>query len=304
MNIIELCELNEKVKDPRFVADCDALYHKTVEETAKRIVEDKENCPIILISGPSGSGKTTTALMLEKALDGMGHETHTLSMDNYFYPLNKKEQELALEDKIDLESPLRVDVDFLNSQLEDIIACKPVSLPKFNFSENTREHSGKILHRKKGEIVVLEGIHVLNPDVVTVRNTVGIYVSVRTRIRTACDRIIHPEYIRLLRRMHRDVTQRGRSYQDTVTMYPRVQRGENMYIMPYKNRADYDFDTFFPYELSVFANMDIEAMKKSGATRVIPEIIELLSGVQPIDPASVPRDSLIREFIGGGQFEY
>ena len=74
--------------------------------------------------------------------------------------------------------------------------------------------------------------------------------------------------------------------------------------MPYKHRADFDFDTFFPYELNVFANMDVEAMKKAGIEREIPELIQLLSGVHPLDPAYVPRDSLIREFIGGGQFEY
>ncbi len=304
MNIVQLLDLNDKINDPDFAKKCDAAYRETVENTAKKIVEDKQNCPIILISGPSGSGKTTTALMLEKALDGMGHETHTLSMDNYFQPLTEEEQALVIEDKIDLESPTRVDAEFLNSQLADIIACKPVELPRYNFSTQKREKSGKILHRREGELVILEGIHALNPSVVTVENTVGIYVSVRTRIQTACGRIIHPEYIRLLRRMHRDVTQRGRNYYDTVTMYPRVQRGENKYIMPYKHRADFDFDTFFAYELNVFANMNIDAMKKAGIEREIPELIELLSGVHPLDPACVPRDSLIREFIGGGQFEY
>ena len=304
MNIIQLTDLNNKIKDPDFAKNCDEQYRLTVENIAKKIIEDKQNCPIILISGPSGSGKTTTALMLEKALDGMGHETHTLSMDNYFKPLTDEEQRLVDEDKIDLESPNRVDTEFLNSQLADIIACKPVELPRYNFNTKNREKSGKILHRKEGEIVILEGIHALNPAVITVKNTVGIYVSVRTRIQTACGSIIHPEYIRLLRRMHRDVTQRGRNYCDTVTMYPRVQRGENKYIMPYKHRADFDFDTFSPYELNVFANMDIAAMKEAGIEREIPELIELLSGVHPLDPACVPKTSLIREFIGNGEFEY
>lgn len=304
MRVLDLCELNDKTKDASFILKCEKEYEKTVQDVAQAIATDKENCPIILISGPSGSGKTTTALMLEAALDAMGHETHTLSMDNYFYPMTKEEQQLALEDKIDLESPARVDTEFLNSQLADIIACKPVELPKFNFTDNVRERSGKILARKPGEIVVLEGIHALNPDVVTVDKTVKIYVSVRTRVKTACGRLIHPEYVRLLRRMYRDVTQRGRSYADTITMYPRVQRGENMYIMPYKHLADYDFDTFMPYEINAFRNGDLDAMEKAGVGREIPELIELLQSAEPMDLNLVGKNSLIREFIGGGRFEY
>ncbi len=301
---IEISEINKKITDAQFILDCENSYHNTVLDTAKKIIADKDNCPIILISGPSGSGKTTTAMMLEKALDEMGHETHVLSMDNYFYPMTKEQQKLANEDKIDLESPERVDIEFLNSQLADIIACKPVMLPKFNFTDNIREESGKILHRKEGEMVILEGIHALNPDVITVDKTVGIYVSVRTRVVTPDGKIIHPENIRLLRRLHRDTTQRGRSYSETIKMYPRVQRGENKYIMPYKHRADFDFDTFVPYELNVFAGMDLEAMEKAGIGNELPEIIDLLKNASPLKCDKVGKMSLVREFIGGGCFEY
>jgi len=301
---IEITEINKKITDAQFIADCENRYQQTVLDTAKKIIAEKDNCPIILISGPSGSGKTTTAMMLEKALDEMGHETHVLSMDNYFIPMTKEQQQLALEDKIDLESPERVDTEFLNAQLADIIACKPVMLPRFNFTDNVREDSGKILHRKDGEMVILEGIHALNPDVITVDKTVGIYVSVRTRVVTPDGKIIHPENIRLLRRMHRDTTQRGRSFDETIKMYPRVQRGENMYIMPYKHRADFDFNTFVPYELNVFAGMDLDAMQKAGIGDELPEIIELLKHANPLECCKVGKNSLLREFIGGGCFEY
>ncbi len=301
---ISITEINKKINDPAFIAECEEKYHNTVTDTAKKIITQKDNCPIILISGPSGSGKTTTAMMLEKALDDMGHETHVLSMDNYFHPLSKEQQKLAAEDKIDLESPERVDIEFLNAQLTDIIACKPVMLPKFNFTDNIREESGRILHRKEGEMVILEGIHALNPNVITVDKTVGIYVSVRTRVETPDGRLIHPENIRLLRRMHRDTVQRGREYSETIQMYPRVQRGENKYIMPYKHRADFDFDTFVPYELNVFANMDLEAMEKAGIGNEVPELIELLKSANPLKCECVGKNSLLREFIGGGCFEY
>ena len=93
---IEITEINKKIADAQFIADCENSYQQTVLDTAKKIIAEKDNCPIILISGPSGSGKTTTAMMLEKALDEMGHETHVLSMDNYFYPMTKEQQQLAL----------------------------------------------------------------------------------------------------------------------------------------------------------------------------------------------------------------
>lgn len=301
---IEITEINKKINDSQWIESCEKAYQQTVQDTAKKIISTKDNCPIILISGPSGSGKTTTAMMLEKALDEMGHETHVLSMDNYFYPMTKEQQKLALEDKIDLESPDRVDREFLNAQLADIIACKPVMLPKFNFTDNLREDSGKILHRKEGEMVILEGIHALNPDVITVDKTVGIYVSVRTRVITPDGKTIHPENIRLLRRMHRDTTQRGREYSETIKMYPRVQRGENKYIMPYKHLADFDFDTFVPYELNVFAGMDLDAMKKAGIDKELPDIINLLKSATPLENCKVGKNSLLREFIGSGCFEY
>ncbi len=306
MTQVLLEDINKKIKDRAFLEKCDKEYLDNVRKTAQAIIDKNDDCAIILISGPSGSGKTTTALTLEKMLDSCGHETHVLSMDNYFYPMTKEQQKLALEDKIDLESPERVDKDFLNAQLADIIACKPVKLPKFNFKDNIREDSGITLHRKPGECVILEGIHALNPDVIKIDKdkSVRVYVSVRSRVKTPEGNIIHPEYIRLIRRMHRDATQRGRSYSETVKMYPRVQRGENLYIMPYKHLADFDFDTFVPYELNVFSFMDLDALKKERIGDKFPQIIELLKSAEPLDKKEVGQFSLLREFIGGSKFEY
>ena len=134
---------------------------------AEEIAEHRRTCPIILLSGPSGSGKTITAMMLESILDGMGLETHTLSMDHYFKSITPEQLKLAEIGEFDLESPERVDIPFLNQQLKAIRDCEPVELPRYDFRISSRVPSGRVLQRKPEELVILEGIHALNPSVIT-----------------------------------------------------------------------------------------------------------------------------------------
>ena len=173
----------------------DSDYQKRLHEIADDIAKHREQRPIILLSGPSGSGKTTTAQMIEQILDVQGIETHTLSLDNYFRSLTDADKELFAQGKLDLESPNRVDSEFLSEQLSAIEAGEPVELPIYDFKESARVMSGNILHRKKGELVILEGIHSLNPDVIRIpdEKTAKIYVSVRTRI-TNNSEILHPSF--------------------------------------------------------------------------------------------------------------
>ena len=189
-----------------FIAAAEDNYNRQLDEIADYIAANRDTCPIVLISGPSGSGKTTTALMLESKLDSRGLQTHTLSQDNYFNTQTAEDQALLEQGKFDLESPERVDADLLNSQLQDLIDGKTIRLTEFDFHTGTRHDSGKTLTRKEGEIVILEGIHTLNPDVVRLpeTQTVRLYVSVRTRVEGPDGWVMHPKYVRVLRRMLRD----------------------------------------------------------------------------------------------------
>lgn len=302
--IIELNQLlnNDKLS---FVAECDNEYANKTKDVAELIKKNIDKTPIILLSGPSGSGKTTTALSVEKILDESGFETHTLSLDNYFHPLTDFEKEMLAQGKIDLESPKRVDVDFLNSQLEKMINCEAVSLPKFDFKDNKRVDSGVVLKRGKTEPIILEGIHSLNPDVIQIpdENTLKIYVSVRTRIGYGSI-LMHPSKIRLIRRIIRDSIFRNRLPEDTIKMFHSVELGEEKYIMPYKHRANVDIDTFIPYELSVYKPLALDKLKGLTKTDEIAEIIAVLSAFDSMSEQDVPKNSLIREFIGNGRFEY
>ncbi|MBQ9894255.1 MAG: adenylyl-sulfate kinase [Ruminococcus sp.] len=303
---IEVNRINEGLQNSpkEFIEAANADYTYRLDKIADEIIAHRDEKPVILLAGPSGSGKTTTAMMIEKLLDEKGHATHTLSMDNYFCPLSTEEKELASQGKMDLESPLRMDKDLLNSQIEAMSNCEEVILPKYNFKSSSRE-AGKPFRRNKGELVIFEGIHALNPDVITVPDDQiwKIYVSVRTRV-TDGETVLHPSRVRLLRRMIRDKKFRKRSLRETMNMFHSVEAGENKYIMPYKYRSDYDIDTFMPYEISAYRGALIDQLREMTDVPEINETLAILEKTDTLDNKLIPSDSLVCEFIGNSQFKY
>lgn len=288
-----------------FIRRAEANYHHQLTAIADHIAAHRDTCPIVLISGPSGSGKTTTARMLEAELDRRGLETHTLSQDNYFRTNTPEETVLRQAGQLDLESPARVDDVLLADQLESIIACRPVELPVFDFHTCECRPSGTVFTRKPGEIVILEGIHALNPAVVPLpeNRTVRLYVSVRTRVEGQDGTLLHPKYVRLLRRMLRDVSGRGRPAAGTLAMLNSVETGEQKYIMPYKHRSTFDIDTFCPYELNVYRGLLPDEITTLRDHPDMVGLMNVLTATLPLEQTLVPPTALIREFIGGGVYE-
>jgi len=304
---IEVTRINNGLTaDPKgYVQAVNEEYQYQLERITENIISSRNDRPVILLSGPSGSGKTTTAFMIEKLLDEAGFETHTISMDNYFCPLTHEEKELAALGKMDLESPDRIDADLLNTQIEAIDRGEEIEIPKYNFADSAREHSGLFLKRGKGELVIFEGIHALNPAVITVPDSklIKLYVSVRTRV-TCGDIILHPSKVRLMRRMIRDKNFRNRALRETMNMFHSVESGENKYIMPYKHRSDYDIDTFMAYELNAYRDSLIDQLRELSDFPELADVTAVLEQLVPLDKKDIPRDSLICEFIGRGQFKY
>lgn len=296
--------INETIRAGKesFVAQVDGAYLAQIQTIADDICAHAAERPIILLAGPSGSGKTTSALLLEHLLDNSGYETHTLSMDDYYLPFNADQLELVNQGKIDLESPGRLDIPFLNEQLADILAGRSVELPRYDFAASARVKRGVTLQRHPGELVILEGIHALNPEVISLPEdqTCRIYVSVRTRV-TVGDHTLHPAFIRLVRRMLRDRATRGRSFAETIRMFESVQRGENRYIMPFKSRSNFDIDTFHAYELSVYKTMLNERLPAYSRMAEIAVLQQVLDTLEPLPSSQVPAASLIREFVGGSE---
>lgn len=276
-------------------------YYRQVLQAVELVAANADKRPVIFLAGPSGSGKTTTALLIERELDRRGMETHTLSMDDYFSPLTEEELALLHENKLDLEKPTRVDIPFFQAQLGDLLSGKEIPLPRYDFTESKRIFDGRTLQRKPGELVIMEGIHALNPAVTGyTEQTTRLYVSVRTRVTAKDGKTLHPSKIRLARRLLRDLQGRGRPLTETISMRERVDLGEQRYIMPFKQNAHFSIDSFFSSELSVyrpFLYNDLKALLPEYPD--LEDLVQVFGELPELDDTMVPPDSLLREFIGG-----
>lgn len=307
MRFINISQLNKTIKNDAaaFIEKTNRDYTKKVGAVASSIADNIKERPLVLLSGPSGSGKTTTAYRIKDALGEIGINSHIVSMDNYFITNSKLDEKSVPRDEegnIDLESPYRVDITLFQEQMKLMSEGQKVDIPVFDFV--TQEHSSYIpLTRKKDEIIIIEGIHALNPEVTgsTGEKASCVYVSVRTRLKTDNGDILHPSQVRLMRRLIRDRLFRGRSFDDIFAMFTSVQRGENLYIMPHKHRADYDVDTFIDYEASVYKSIiydELKAYKETAFPDLRKMTLRYLKELEPISAELIPDNSLIKEFIG------
>ncbi len=303
MKCIPVKELNAKAAEAgALVLEAENLYADQISKAAQRIYRERRERPIVLISGPSGSGKTTTAGRIQRLLEDNGCRAHTISMDNYFLPLTEQEKQLAEQGLFDFESPRRLDTELFKTHLEKLSRGGEIDVPAFDFAKQDR-CPGMPLSCKPGDIVIMEGIHALNPDV-TGRSdsyTNRVYVSVRTRLEHGGE-LLHPSKIRLMRRLIRDKLYRGRSITETMDFFRSVERGENLYIMPYKHRANFDIDTFIEYEPMVYRDILLGDLEKAAESyenyAQYADIEKILRALEPVSPDIVPDNSLIREFIG------
>lgn len=309
MKHINICDINSKINSNvnGFINDAERLYQKNLLVTANSI---KKNCaekPIVLLSGPSGSGKTTSALRISKILNESGISSKVISMDNYFLPCTEDNLPMDGNGNVDLESPYRLDIRLLKEHMNAISNCMEIQIPTFDFSTQTRSAFTPYKHQEN-EIVIFEGIHALNPLVTNVRSDATcIYVSVRTRIVNQKGEYLHPRKIRLMRRLIRDSLFRGRKFEEVSEMFESVSKGEELYIMPFKTRADFDIDTFMAFEPSVYLAFLMDGLKNLGNCNGFDnckKILQFLGEITPIDPQLVGETSLVREFIGGSTFTY
>jgi uridine kinase len=297
MRIIPIESINSRASryPEDFVSFAEAEYRLGIVDAALGIMERRDK-PIVLITGPSGSGKTVTAHRLKAELQKLGAVPCIISMDNYFLPLE------GSIDNVDLESPDRVDRALFQEQTEKILRGEEVVLPVFNFLKQDREEGSKYT-RGKDEIVIFEGIHALNPDVTgkLLESANSVYVSVRTRIKNEKNNsTLHPSKIRLTRRFVRDKLYRGRTLLQTMEKFKSVERGEKLYIMPYKKNARFDIDTLILYEPCVYKKHVLPELKELAVKNpLVSELAVFLEEMEDVGDELVPEFSLVREFIGG-----
>ena len=298
------------VSDPKgFIDECDGVYAKRVETAADMIIENSRRSPIVLLSGPSGSGKTTTARKISEALERRGVHAHYVGMDDYFLTVDPATAPRTPEGDIDFESPLCLDMELLNEHFSMLAEGKRIYVPKYEFSRQMRViEPSKSIKLKKDEIVVFEGIHALN-DMITQRHpdAFKLYISARSNVEFNGEVVFKGTWFRLVRRTVRDYKFRGADPDQTLSMWANVRRGEKANISPFKNKADFQFDSSFPYEMAVMneAATKLFSSIPEGIERY-DELRQVLPALQlfgVIDESLVAPDALIREFIGGGEYE-
>ena len=308
----QLQEINDRIRSDvtAFLEECDQNYRQRISLAADKIVANLERSPLVLLSGPSGSGKTTTALKIEEELERRGVHSRAIAMDNYFRTLNRETAPRTPEGDIDFESPRCLDMELLDRHFTALSRGEEVVVPKFEFARQMRnDNRGTPLRLGKNEIAIFEGIHALNDDIAGRHpEAIKLYISARSDVNEGAQLRFKGTWMRLTRRAVRDYRFRGTGVAETLAMWANVRRGEKLYISPYKNRADIIFDSSLPYEVSVMKNYAkpiLEAVPEENARRS--ELLDLIAAFdwfEPIDPALVARDSLLREFIGGGSYHY
>ncbi len=285
----------------------EANYNSQLAKTADIIYNKKNKVKIVLLAGPSSSGKTTTARKLEVYLKARGFKTHSISTDDYF--LNRVDTPKKANGDYDFESLRAVDTDLFNKHLLKLLAGEKVLMPEYNFVLGEREYKGRTLQLGENDIVIIEGLHALNPELTLAiddSNKFKIYISPLTQLNIDNHNRIHTSDTRRLRRIIRDNKYRGWNAADTLRNWKNILEGEEQYVFPYQNQADMIINSALIYELGVlktYAEPLLFSVNEDD--EVYPEAIRLINFLRnflPIPSDDVPKESVLREFIGGSCF--
>ncbi len=267
---------------------------------------------IVLIAGPSSSGKTTTSKRIALHLKAIGINPVVINMDNYFR--NREDTPKDANGDYDFECLGAMDVPFLNKQLNQLMNDEEIDVPTYDFRDGKRSFTGRKYRMTKGSIIVMEGIHGLNPDLtpgIAPESKYKVYASVlRPLTIEEPDDTLYDT--RLLRRMVRDFNFRGTSPEETILRWPKVIEAENRNIVPFMDNADAKFDSSLIYELPLLKSF-AENMLRSvpnysdaypEAARLLHFIMNNLAALTPREVNMIPPTSIVREFIGSSSFTY
>ncbi|WP_443913715.1 nucleoside kinase [Phocaeicola plebeius] len=290
----------------------EALQEKKIAQIADEIThrnQDGQRVKLVLISGPSSSGKTTFSKRLSIQLMTNGLKPYPISLDDYF--VNRNDTPLDENGKHDFESLYAVDLPFFEEQLSTLLNGGEVELPRYNFTTGKREMSGKKLRIDEHMILIIEGIHALNPALtphIPNENKYKVYVSALTTILLDNHNYIPTTDNRLLRRIIRDYKYRNYSAEETIARWPSVREGEEKWIFPYQENADAMFNSALLFELAVLKDY-VEPVLRKVPNRC-PEyseahrLLRFLNYFVSVQDKELPPTSLLREFLGGSSFQY
>jgi uridine kinase len=297
--------LNDALKGGRMgevIMVSEALHEQRIAEVAGMIAERQTQIRVILIAGPSSSGKTTFSKRLSIQLLARGISPYPMEMDNYF--VDREETPRDENGEFDFENIRAVNTKQLSADLEKLIAGKKVQLPHFDFKKGCSE-PGEIVQLQPGQMIILEGIHGLNPELtpsISRDMTFRIYASALTQLNLDHHNRVSTTDTRLIRRIVRDARERGYSAQDTIGRWESVRRGEKRYIFPYQTNADLMFNSALVYELAALKRSAGPLLRQVPfGTREHVEAKRLLTFLEwfiPTDLDLIPANSILKEFVG------
>ncbi len=312
LNVQTVGQLNEIIARNEiddFIKISEAYHEKKIAQIADKIADQREKLNWVCIAGPSSSGKTTFSKRLAVQLRVNGLRPVTISVDDYF--VDRVKTPLDENGQYDFEHIETIDLALLNDHLERLDRGETVEMPRFNFETGTREYKGHKLAIEPGQLVIIEGIHALNPrltETIPPEHKFKIYISALTQLNLDRNNRISTTDNRLVRRMVRDHQFRGNSALGTLQMWPSVRRGEKQWIFPYQKEADVAFNSALDYELAALKNLAEPLLREvkpyhpqyAEARRLL-DFLECFLNIA-ID--QIPPTSILREFLGNSGFRY
>lgn len=299
-----LSDINKSVASDveSFIESAEEGFDGSVSSLVERFVSDCD-CDIVLLAGPSSSGKTTTAGKIVEKINRSGRNAYTLSLDDYYH----NAADIPMTDKgvRDFENVSALDIDLIHKTFSDLIESRKAMVPEFDFVSGTRKSEMRSIELKKNDVIIVEGLHALNPIItkgLDESHIYKVYISVSSRVTDDDGKVIFSKRnLRLVRRMIRDYHYRNTSVEKTFSQWPEVLKGEDKYIFPYEKNARFRIDSFHPYESSIFRDEAVELLDTvDNASCFYPlaqQLKEDFSRLRPIDISKMPDDSLLREFI-------
>ena len=307
-NAADLNEVVSKGKYNDLILLSETYYNNQLSNIAEKIYNNKNHIKLVLIAGPSSSGKTTTSKKLEVYLRSKGINTYQISIDDYFHDRTKTP--VLPNGELDTESLNAVDVTLFNKHLTRLLEGETVEIPTYNFILGKREYSGKKITLKENDVIIIEGLHGLNDDLtasVERNKKFKIYISALTQLNIDNHNRIHTSDTRKLRRIIRDNKYRSYNASQTLSMWKAIREGEEKYVFPYQDDVDVIVNSALVYEMGIlktYAEPLLFSVAENDEN--YPEalrLINLLRNILPIPSDEVPKESVLREFIGGSCFE-
>lgn len=311
LNVPYVTNLNKLVsrsKIEEFIQLNEINQNNSLMEIVETIINKEEKIKLVLIGGPSSSGKTTSANKIGLYFKTKGINPFLISVDNYYK--DKEETPIDTDGKYNYETIESIDTELFNKHLKELLEGKSIHMPNFNFKKGKKEYSEKISKLKENDIIIIEGLHTMNEELTKLiprKNKFKIYASPFTPLSMDRHNHISTLDVRLIRRIVRDNQFRGNTPSQTLEGWSKVRWGEEKYVFPFINDADIVFNTALIYELGVlktYAEPLLHSVKKQDSYYLeARRLIRFLKPFYPVPAEYVPKESLLREFIGGSYFK-